>query len=59
MGGAQVNGPLGHGREIRLVRLSEIRDVGVGDGTLLSHPGDGRRGIETTRKGQPHTLSDR
>jgi hypothetical protein len=59
MGGAEGNGPLCNGPEVRLVRLSEISGVRVGDSTLFRHPGDRRRGIETTRKGKPHTLSNR
>ena len=44
---------------IGLVRLREIRRVGIGNRAFVTHPGKGSRGVEATGKGDANLLADR
>jgi hypothetical protein len=57
--GPVADGPIRHAGEIRLVVLAEVGGVGVRDRTLLPHPGDRDRGVETTRERDADSLADR
>ena len=51
-------GPVGDAGEVGLVVLAEVGGVGVGDGALLPHPGDGGRGVEAAGEGDADPLAD-
>src|SRR5690606_28193497 len=49
--GAVLERTVGHLLDLRLVVLAEVGGVGEGDRPLLTHPGDGDRGVEATGEG--------
>src|SRR5690606_35616214 len=48
----------GHGLDVGLVVLPEIRGVGARHGTLVTHPGDGAGGVEAARERDADALAD-
>ena len=57
--GAVRLGPVGHAGEVGLVVLAEVGGVGVRDGALLAHPGDGGRRVEPAGEGDADAFADR
>ena len=56
--GAVLLGPVRHAAEVGLVVLAEVGGVGVGDGALVAHPGDGGRRVEAAGEGDADPLAD-
>src|SRR5690606_23652857 len=51
-------GAAGHGGDVGLVVLPDVGGVGAGHGTLVAHPGDGDRGVETSGEGDADAFAD-
>ena len=53
------SGAAGHGGDVGLVVLADVSGVGAGNRTLLAHPRDRDRGVETAGEGDADSFTNR